>query len=49
MRAYATKKSSYVLIVIAVLVVAIVFGFLFDLALTGIEKLIYPCPEEYVE
>lgn len=49
MRAYATKKSNYVVIVISVLVVAIIFGFLCDLILTGIEKLIYPCPDEYAE
>ena len=47
MKAYGTKKINYALIVIAVLIFAILFGFLFDLVLTQIEKLIYPCPEEY--
>ena len=47
MRAYGTKKTNYALIVIGVLIFAILFGFLFDLVLTQVEKLIYPCPEEY--
>lgn len=47
MKAYGTKKINYALIVIAILIFSILFGFLFDLIVTQVEKLIYPCPEEY--
>lgn len=42
------KKTNYGLIVLIVLVVSILFGFLFDIALTAVEKRIYQKPEEYV-
>ncbi len=41
------KKTNYGLIVLIVLVVSILFGFLFDIALTAVEKRIYQKPEEY--
>ncbi len=42
------KKTNYGLIVLIVLVVSILFGFLFDIALMAVEKRIYQKPEEYV-
>ena len=43
----ARKKNNYGLIVIIVLVISVIFGFLFDIVCTQIEKIIYPMPEEY--
>ena len=48
MRTSRRKKTNYGLIVLIVLVVSILFGFLFDIALTAVEKRIYQKPEEYV-
>ena len=36
-------------IVIILLAISVVFGFVFDLALTGIERAIYPKPSEYAQ
>lgn len=47
MRSYGRKKTNYAVVVLAVLVFAILFGFLFDVVFTQIEKAIYPCPEKY--
>ena len=43
------RKRSYGVIVISVLAVAVVFGFLFDLVCSQIERMVYPKPEEYKE
>ena len=48
MRTSRRKKTNYGLIVLIVLVVSILFGFLFDIVLTTVEKRIYQKPEEYV-
>lgn len=48
MRTTRRKKTNYGLIVLIVLVVSILFGFLFDIVLTTVEKRIYQKPEEYV-
>ena len=48
MRTSRRKKTNYGLIVLIVLVVSILFGFLFDVVLTTVEKRIYQKPEEYV-
>ncbi len=43
------RKNNYALTVLAVLFVAIIFGFLFDIICTQIEYKVYPKPEEYKE
>ncbi len=48
MRTIRRKKTNYGLTVLIVLIVAILFGFLFDIVLTTVEKRIYQKPEEYV-
>ncbi len=48
MKRVSRNKTNYGLIVLVVLIIAVIFGFLFDLICTGIEKAIYPKPKEYV-
>ena len=47
MKSVSRSKTNYGLIVIIVLLIAVAFGFVFDLICTGIEMLTYPKPEEY--
>ena len=47
MKTVSRNKTNYGLIVLVVLLIAVVFGFVFDLICTGIEMLSYPKPEEY--
>lgn len=48
MRSARKQKNNYGLTVLVVLIIAIIFGFLFDIAMMFVEKRIYPIPEEYV-
>ena len=48
MKSTRRKKNNYGLTVLIVLVVAILFGFIFDFAMIFVEKRIYPKPEEYI-
>lgn len=48
MRTTRKKKTNYGLIVLIVLVISILFGFLFDIAMNFVEKRIYQKPDEYV-
>ena len=48
MRTTRKKKINYGLIVLIVLVISILFGFLFDIAMNFVEKRIYQKPDEYV-
>jgi len=47
LKTLSKKKTGYGLVVLVVLVVAILFGFLFDYACTRVERIIYPKPEQY--
>ncbi len=47
MRSVSRNKSNYGLIVLVVLIISIIFGFLFDIICTAIEKRIYQKPDEY--
>lgn len=47
MRTVSRRKTNYGVIVIVILVISILFGFLFDIICTEIEKRIYPKPDEY--
>ena len=49
MNRMSRRKRSYGVIVISVLAIAVVFGFLFDLVCSQIERMVYPKPEEYKE
>ena len=42
------KQFNLGIIVLVILVISVVFGLVFDLTMSLIEKLIYPKPEEYV-
>ena len=48
MRTTRKKKTNYGLIVLIVLVISILVGFLFDIAMNFVEKRIYQKPDEYV-
>lgn len=48
MRSARKQKNNYGLTVLVVLIISIIFGFLFDIAMMFVEKRIYPIPEEYV-
>lgn len=48
MRTMRRKKTNYGLIVLIVLIISIIFGFLFDIAMNFVEKRIYQKPEEYI-
>jgi soluble lytic murein transglycosylase len=43
------KNTNYGLIVLIVLIISVLFGFIFDVAMTLVEKYIYQKPDEYVE
>ena len=47
MKTVSRRKTNYGVIVIVVLSISILFGFLFDIICTEIEKHIYPKPDEY--
>ncbi len=47
MKTVNRKKTGYGVIVLIILVVAILFGFLFDYVCTQIERAVYPKPEQY--
>ena len=47
MRRTNRNRSNYGLVVLVVLIISIIFGFAFDIALSVIEKQIYPKPKEY--
>lgn len=50
MKSARRKKTNYGLIVLIVLIISILFGFIFDVAMTLVEKyIIYQKPDEYVE
>ena len=48
MKCVKRKKTNYGLIVLIVLIISILFGLLFDVAMTLVEKQIYQKPREYV-
>ena len=48
MKSVKRKKTNYGLIVLIVLIISILFGLLFDVAMTLVEKQIYQKPREYV-
>jgi len=47
MKSVSRNKTNYGLIVLIVLLIAVIFGFLFDIICTAIEKQAYPMPSEY--
>ncbi len=47
MRRISRNRPNYGLVVLVVLIISIVFGFVFDIALSIIEKQIYKKPDEY--
>ena len=47
MKSVKRKKTNYGLIVLIVLIISILFGLLFDVAMTLVEKQIYQKPREY--
>ena len=47
MRSVSRSKTNYGLVVLLVLIIAIIFGFLFDIVCSAIEKQVYKKPEEY--
>ena len=49
MKSARRKKTNYGLIVLIVLIISVLFGFIFDVAMTLVEKYIYQKPDEYVE
>ncbi len=49
MKTVSRNKNNYIVIIIAVLIIAVLFGFLFDIVCTQIEHMIYPRPDEYRE
>lgn len=49
MRTVSRRKTNYGTVVILILAISILFGFLFDIICTEIEKRIYPKPDEYDE
>ena len=48
MRTMRRKKTNYGLIVLIVLIISIIFGFFFDIAMNFVEKRIYQKPDEYL-
>ena len=48
MRTMRRKKTNYGLIVLIVLIISIIFGFFFDIAMNFVEKRIYQKPDEYI-
>lgn len=49
MKSARRKKTNYGLIVLIVLIISVLVGFIFDVAMTLVEKYIYQKPDEYVE
>ena len=47
MRRVSRNKTNYGLVVLVVLIIAVIFGFIFDIVCTVIEKNVYPRPDEY--
>ena len=47
MRRVSRNNTNYGLVVLVVLIIAIIFGFLFDIVCTVVEKQIYQKPDEY--